>query len=290
MLDNMHLTNQNKIITFPSHQQIQAAIIWLQKYRHSNPDLEYALNLVIQGKINPQQTGELIAISYKPSINQKVTPENIQGAMMINFQNTKTSFESCSKVITQNLFSLAQKCGLPQKITTSTQVKQWILPLMLKHYQIEKEYDQLVMTCNQPLFDSQNHNQARWAILQDKPALITYEQAYIAERGNGNLNRDWDGLIQKRQIAVLERSGKLASVVRYSPTANYALVVAPFTFPEFRKQGLARQLLAFLAKELLQEFTTLKLWVDKDNIPAISLYHSLNFQQIGSCYTGYFCK
>ncbi|MEO1429354.1 MAG: N-acetyltransferase [Cyanobacteria bacterium J06633_8] len=282
----MHPTNRNKIIIFPSHQQIQAAINWLEKYHPVNPDLEYALNLVIEGKIVPDKTGELVAISYKPSINQKVTPDNIQGAMMINSQNTQTSFESCDKITTQTLFSLVKKCGLPNKIITSSQVKQWIRPLMLEHYPIEKEYDQLVMICTQSLLNGKG----RWATLQDKPALIAYEQAYIAERGNGNLNRDWNTLIQKRQIAVLEHCDQIASVVRYNPTGNYALVVAPFTFPEFRRQGFARQLLAFLTKELLQEYAALKLWVDEENIPAIALYNSLGFKQIGSCYTGYFSK
>ena len=113
----MHQINSSKIIVFPSPQQIQAAINWLQKYNCINPDLEYALNLVMQGKIVPDKTGELVAICYKPSINQKVTPDNIQGAMMINSQNTQTSFESCDKITTQSLFSLLQKCGLPKKIT-----------------------------------------------------------------------------------------------------------------------------------------------------------------------------
>lgn len=284
----MHKNNSNKIIIFPSHQQIQAAINWLQKYFHSNLDLEYALNLVIEGKINPQETGELIAISYKPSITHRVTPDNIQGVIMINSLNTQVSFESSNQITTQTLFSLVQKCGLPKKIITSSQVKQWIRPLFLEHLQLEREYNQLVMVCTQPLSDSKDNSKARWATLQDKFTLIAYEQAYIKERGNGNINRDWNSLIKKRQVAVLEQSGKIASIVRYIPIKNYALVVAPFTFPEFRRQGLARQLLAFLVKELLQEYTALKLWVDEDNIAAIALYNSVNFQQIGCCYTGYF--
>lgn len=286
MLHDMHQTNRNKIIAFPSYQQIQAAAYWLQKYRYSNPDLEYALNLVIQGKINPQETGELIAISYNPSITQKVTPENIQGAMMINSRNTQTSFESCNKFTTQSLFTLVKKCGFPNKIITSIQVKQWIRPLFLEHLQLEQEYDQLVMTCTQSLLNGEG----RWALLQDKPALIAYEQEYIKERGDGNPNRDWESLIKKRQVAVLEDSGQIVSVVRYNPVNNYALVVAPFTFSKFRKQGFARKLLAFLTQELLQEYTALKLWVDEDNIAAIALYNSVGFKQVGCCYTGYFCK
>ncbi|MGB3654784.1 MAG: GNAT family N-acetyltransferase [Rivularia sp. (in: cyanobacteria)] len=283
MLNNIHSqTDRNKIIAFPSYQQIQAAAYWLQ-YRNSNPDLEYALNLVVQGKINPCETGELIAISYNPSITQRVTPENIQGAMMINSRNTQTSLD-CNKLTTQSLFSLVQKCGFPKKIITSIQVKQWIRPLFLEHLQLEREYDQLVMTCTQSLLDGEG----RWASLQDKPMLMAYEQEYIKERGNGNPNRDWNSLIKKRQVAVLEYSGQIVSVVRYNPVNNYALIAAPFTFSKFRRQGFARKLLAFLIKELLQEYTALKLWVDEDNIAAIALYRSLNFEQVGYCYTGYF--
>lgn len=285
----MHNNNRNKIIIYPSYQQIKAAIDWLQKYRHSNPDLEYALNLVIQGKINPQETGELVAISYKPSITHRVTPDNIQGVMMINSGNTQVSFD-CNRIATQSLFSLVQKCGFPNKIITSMQVKHWIRPLLLEHLQLEREYNQLVMVCTKSLSDSKDNSKARWASMQDESALKAYEKAYIAERGNGNLNRDWRNLIQKRQIAVLEYSGEIVSAIRYTPVSNYALVIAPFTFPKFRRQGFARKLLAFLTQELLQEYTALKLWVDEDNIAAIALYNSVNFQQVGCCYTGYFCK
>jgi predicted GNAT family acetyltransferase len=168
------------------------------------------------------------------------------------------------------------------------QAKQWIRPLFLEHLQLEREYNQLVMVCTKPLSNSKDNSKTRWATLQDKPTLIAYEQAYITERGNGNINRDWNSFIKKRQIAVLEYSGEIVSVIRYTPVSNYALIIAPFTFPKFRKQGFARQLLTFLTQELLQEYTALKLWVDEDNIAAIALYNSVNFQQIGSCYTGYF--
>lgn len=283
MLYNMHQTNRSKIITFPSHQQIQAAIDWLQKYCHSNLDLEYALNLVIQGVIIPDRTGELIAISYNPSITHKVTPDNIQGVMMVNSRNTQVSLD-CNRITTQSLFPLIQKCGFPNKIITSIQAKQWIRPLFLEHLQLEREYNQLVMTCTQSLLNGEG----RWASIKDEPALKAYEQAYITERGSGNINRDWSNLIQKRQIAVLEYSGEIVSVIRYTPVGNYALVIAPFTFPNFRRQGFAKKLLAFLTEELLQEYTALKLWVDEENTGAIALYNSVNFQQIGCCYTGYF--
>ncbi len=206
---------------------------------------------------------------------------------MINSRNTQVSFD-CNEITTKTLFSLVKKCGFPNKIITSMQAKQWIRPLFLEHLQLEREYNQLVMVCTKPLSNSKDNSKTRWATLQDKPTLIAYEQAYITERGNGNINRDWNSFIKKRQIAVLEYSGEIVSVIRYTPVSNYALIIAPFTFPKFRKQGFARQLLTFLTQELLQEYTALKLWVDEDNIAAIALYNSVNFQQIGSCYTGYF--
>ncbi len=125
------------------------------------------------------------------------------------------------------------------------------------------------------------------AIPEDKPVLQAYAAAYLAERGSGSLNRPWDDWIQKRSIAVLEHENQIVSVVRYITTRRDALIIAPFTFPEFRRQGFARKLLAFLVGELLQVYPRVRLWVDEDNIGAIALYKSLDFHIIGKCYSGY---
>jgi predicted GNAT family acetyltransferase len=95
-------------------------------------------------------------------------------------------------------------------------------------------------------------------------------------------------LIERQQVAVLESNGQIASVVKRGSTTDRGLVVGTFTFPQFRQQGFARRLVAFLVQEMLQQYPTVKLWVDEDNIGAIALYHSLGFQEIGRCYTGYF--
>jgi predicted GNAT family acetyltransferase len=118
--------------------------------------------------------------------------------------------------------------------------------------------------------------------------LQAYATAYLAERGSGSLDYPWDTWIQQRRIAVLEQDGQLVSVVRRGETINCAIVVAPFTFPQFRRQGFARRLLAFFTQEMLQEFPAVKLWVDQDNTAAIALYRSLNYRWVGACYTGYF--
>lgn len=52
--------------------------------------------------------------------------------------------------------------------------------------------------------------------------------------------------------------------------------------------GFARRLLAFFVTELSKEHTAVKPWVNEDQLGTIALYHSIGFQAIGSCYTGYF--
>ncbi|MEM9923726.1 MAG: GNAT family N-acetyltransferase [Cyanobacteria bacterium P01_D01_bin.50] len=284
MFYTIRKSNTNTIILFPSPEQIKVAIEWLLEHRASNPDLAYALNLVLTGKVIPDETGELVAISYNPSTTEKLTLDNIQGVIMVNSNNTQISLESCNKLITQSLFSLVKPRNCLLRVITSSQVKDWIRPLLIQDYQLKQEYDQLVMNCIQ----SPSLGEGRWALPKDKSTLQAYEQAYITERGSGNPNRNWDDLINKRRIAVLEDSGQIVSVVRYNPMNNDANLVAPFTFPEFRRQGFARKMLGFLIQELLKEYRAVKLWVDEDNLMAIALYHSLAFKQIGLCYTCYF--
>jgi predicted GNAT family acetyltransferase len=77
---------------------------------------------------------------------------------------------------------------------------------------------------------------------------------------------DW---IQKRTIAVLEDENHIVSVVRYTTTRRDAFAIAPFTFSQFRRQGFARKLLAFLIGELLEAYPRVKLWVNTDNLEAI---------------------
>lgn len=45
--------------------QIQTAAEWLAGHTHPNPDLKIALNLVLQGWIIPQETGERMAIAVE---------------------------------------------------------------------------------------------------------------------------------------------------------------------------------------------------------------------------------
>jgi GNAT superfamily N-acetyltransferase len=272
-------TSPLQLLTTPSQSQIKIAAEWLASHSHQNPDLEIALHLLLQGQIVPHDRGGLIAIAYA---SRELT--EIRGIVMARPGNATVSIVSVDRPTTEALFSLISAKGCPQRLCTSGQSKVWIRPLLLQYYQLQREHDQQVLICTQ----APEGAAGRWAVPQDKPALQAYAAAYLAERGSGSLNHPWDHWIQQRRIAVLEHDGQIVSIVRRGETVQCAIVVAPFTFPQFRRQGFARRLLAFFTQAMLQEFSAVKLWVDRDNTAAIALYRALNFQPLGECYTGYF--
>jgi len=277
------------LLTSPTQPQIQTTAEWLATHSSANLDLEIALNLVLQGRIIPQKTGEEVAIAYTPSAYRLsradgLSPNIIRGVVMASPGNINVSLTSCDRATTESLFALIQPRGCPHRVATTSQTKAWLRPLLLQHYQSEREYNPFVMTCTQVA----DEGEGRWALPRDKPALQAYAEAYRAERGNGSLNQNWDDLIQRQQVAVLEQNGDIVSVVKRATTLQHGIVVGTFTFPEFRQQGFARRLLAFFSRELLKNYPAVKLWVDEDNVRAIALYHSVGFQHTGCCYTGYF--
>ncbi|BAY29370.1 hypothetical protein NIES2107_12130 [Nostoc carneum NIES-2107] len=283
MKDHISATTAITIIKTPNLNQIQTVSDWLVNLQINNPNLEIALNYLIQHQIIPHQRGGLVAIAYNPSAANSLDIENIQGIVMAKPGNTNLLIESCNYSTAKSLLTIAAAQGCPQKVCTSGRVKNWIRPMLLQQYLSAREYDQLVMVCNQ----TPPGAEGRWAIPQDKPALQAYAEAYLKERGSGSLNHDWDNLIEKRAIAVLEHENQIVSVVRYITTKRDALVIAPFTFAKFRRHGFARKLLAFLIEELLHIYPRVRLWVDENNIEAIKLYQSLDFHIIGKCYSGY---
>lgn len=270
-----------QILTSPSQIQIETAAEWLINQPQQNPDLEIGLHLILQSQIVPHDRGGLVAIAHASTSSQLI---DIQGIVLARPGNTNVAIVSASRSTAEALVALIRARGCPQRLCASEPTKAWIHPLLLQHYQLQREFDQQVLICTKP----PKEGAGRWAVPQDKPALQAYAAAYLAERGSGSLEQPWDNWIQQRRIAVLEQDGQIVAVVRRGETAHHAIVVAPFTFPQFRRQGFARQLLAFFTQEMLQEFSAVKLWVDVDNTAAIALYQSLGFQQIGFCYTGYF--
>ena len=75
----------------------------------------------------------------------------------------------------------------------------------------------------------------------------------------------------------------LSSFVLYSIVMDEAEILTLATHPDFRRQGIARQLLS----ESIQHLKTtglkcLRLEVDIANLPAITLYESLDFKSYGT--------
>lgn len=280
-----------QILQTPSQSQIQVAAEWLSHHPHHNPDLEIALYLILQGQIVPHERGGLVAIAHMvPTAangwgsQRELTRSDIQGILMARADNANVSIVSSNEVAAAALAALMLARGCPRRLVTSGPDKSWIRASLLQHYPLQREYDQQVMICTQPPGGAGG----RWAVPSDKPALQAYASAYLAERGTGRLDSPWDDWIQRRRVAVLEHQGQIVAMVRRGETLHCAIVVSPFTFAPFRRQGFARRLLAFFIQEMLQEFPAVKLWVDEDNSAAMALYTALDFRPIGTCYTGYF--
>ena len=279
------MQNDISIIQFPNLPQVEVATNWLAKHRHQNPALEYALAHFLKGKIPPQARPAIMAIAHT-SLTDRLVQDRIRGIVMAQSGNAVIALESSDQLTAEQLFKLSLPQGLPHKIQTSSQVKQWLRPRLLQHYSLEREHDSLVMVCTQ----APDGGAGRWALPQDKPALQAYAEAYLAERGSGNLNQNWDDLIQQKRIAILEHQKQIVAVVKWGATLHQAIVVGIFTFPKFRRRGFAQRLMTFLIQKILEEssYPAIKLWVDSDNLKAIALYNSLGFQEMGTFYSGYF--
>lgn len=277
-------THSIALETAPTLEQLRSAADWLAHQPHPTPELELLLNLLLQGRLVAQETGDYVAIADRGSDPDRSTPNQIQGVVVARSGNHNVSLASRDRPTTDALLKAIQPRGCFHRIATSHQVKDWLLPMLQPQYQLQRDHHPLVMICTQPPLGGAG----RWAVPQDKPALQAYAEAYQAERGSGNVHPHWDDLIQDQQVAVLEQSGHIVAVVKWGATLHHALVLGLFTFPQFRRQGFAHRLLAFLVAEQLKDYPAVKLWVDEDNTAAIALYQRLGFQAIGSCYTAYF--
>lgn len=173
--------------------------------------------------------------------------------------------------------------GHPKKLTTSAKVKGAIRPALLARWDVPREHDLVAMACRRSL----GRGSGRWATEADRQALEAYQKAYNAERGAA-IAPDWDDLVERKQVAVLDVDGHPAAFLkRTGMTTRCVCIGGTYTLPEHRRQGLARRLTAFVVGEALRDRPIVHLIADDDNAPAIALYESLGFRTVGRCYMAY---
>ena len=265
----MQMTNTSeKLVDCPSLELIQAALVWLAENAHENLGTEILLKSFVQQQAGRmeilQQDGQIVSVSI-------VTPTGLW------------FLESTQQIAAHRFVSQVHRAGWPKKITTSGKVKDWIRPLLIQNSQIVREHNLLVMTCAKA---PMNRN-GRWARFEDLVVLQEYQNAYNSERET-SICPNWEELISKRQVAVLEFEDRIVAVVKRSGmTAQYACIGGTFTFGNYRGRGFATQVTGFVVSELLRERPFVHLVVDEDNLAAIGLYRRVGFQEIGKCYMAY---
>ena len=193
--------------------------------------------------------------------------------------------EAASAGATAELVTCAGRGGRwPAKVTASGVVKVWLRPLLAERGVVPvREHDLLAMVCRK----APDGGEGRWGTPADRPALERYQGLYNDERRT-SIAPDWDSVLRRPAIAVLEEDGRIVAVVkRTADTARYATIGGTWTDPAFRGRGLAKRLTAFLVGELLGDRPAVHLVVDDDNTSAIALYRSLDFEEVGACYMGY---
>ncbi len=249
---------------------LQEPLAWLADQAHENLGTELAL----RGAAPGPSTGSPVVITRWRRAITGVAVARPDGQWFV-----EAAAPDATEMPVEWTWALAE----PSKVTASGTVKGWLRPRLVGRARIMREHDQLAMACSAPPPGAEG----RWAGLDDREALERYQAAYNPERRT-SIHPDWAALLSRPAVAVLERDGAIAAVIkRTADTARYATVGGTFTVPSRRRQGLARRLTAFIVAALLAERPAVHLVVDDDNAAAIALYRSLGFVETGRCWIAY---
>jgi predicted GNAT family acetyltransferase len=141
-----------------------------------------------------------------------------------------------------------------------------------------------------PRFDYPDLGAARYATLDDLDELVPACAAmHLEEIGIDPLERDAVGyrerireLVEKKRSVVLVRDGVIASKCEFSAVTSDAVqLMGVWTHRDFRRRGLAFELLREVCGHLFRRRRTVTLFVNDFNRPAIGLYESLGFHPVG---------
>ncbi len=153
-----------------------------------------------------------------------------------------------------------------------------------------------VVRMNQPVyaisgrFDFPDLKESRYATMRDLDALVPACAAMHREEvGIDPLERDAVGyrerireLVEKKRSIVRVHNGRIAAKCEFSAVTSEAVqLMGVWTEPALRRRGFGRALLREACGHLARKGKSVTLFVNDFNHPAIALYESLGFRQIG---------
>ena len=153
-----------------------------------------------------------------------------------------------------------------------------------------------VVRLNQPIYalrrrlDYPDLTVARYSTLRDLDALVPACAAMHKEEvGIDPMERDAAGyrerireLIERKRSIVRIIDGTIATKCEFSAVTRDAVqLMGVWTHPRFRRRGLALETLAEVCGHIFRKGKAVTLFVNDFNRPAIGLYETLGFQQIG---------
>src|SRR6266542_4909847 len=153
-----------------------------------------------------------------------------------------------------------------------------------------------VVRMNQPVyaisgrFDFPDLKESRYATMRDLDALVPACAAMHREEvGIDPLERDAVGyrerireLVEKKRSIVRVHNGRIAAKCEFSAVTSEAVqLMGVWTEPALRRRGFGRALLREVCGYLARKGKSVTLFVNDFNHPAIALYESLGFRQIG---------
>lgn len=153
-----------------------------------------------------------------------------------------------------------------------------------------------VVRMNQPVyamtrrFDFPDLTTARYATFDDLDQLVPACAAMHKEEvGIDPLERDASGyrerireLVDRRRAIIRVIDGAIASKCEFSAVSDDAVqLMGVWTHPKHRRHGLSRETIREVCGHLFRRGKNVTLFVNDFNLPAVSLYESIGFQQIG---------
>jgi len=139
-------------------------------------------------------------------------------------------------------------------------------------------------------FDFPDLKESRFATLRDLDTLVPACAAMHKEEvGIDPLERDSVGyrerireLVEKKRSIIRHHNGRIAAKCEFSAVTPEAVqLMGVWTDPSLRRQGFGRALLREVCGHLARKGKSVTLFVNDFNRPAIALYESLGFRQIG---------